>query len=100
MHKLHFMTPESEPEMVRCRVYDGSSQSEAAVEAQRVAFVTALEQAGVVDCPAYDPWVEALQARGWLPAEPDLEPNPDGPGRIGRWRLTEFGRLEWSKIKP
>lgn len=49
---------------------------------------------GVIDCPAYDGFVAALQGRGWLPPKPDLEPNPDGEGKIGRWRLTDKGRDE------
>jgi antirestriction protein ArdC len=50
--------------------------------------------AGVVDCPAYDGFVAALQGRGWLPLEPELDGNPDGEGKIGRWRLTDKGRVE------
>ena len=45
------------------------------------------------------PWVAALQARGWLAPSPELEPNPDGPGKVGRWRLTDVGRAEWAAMK-
>jgi len=44
--------------------------------------------------PAYDGFVAAMQGRGWLPIEPEFEPNPDGEGKIGRWRLTDKGRVE------
>lgn len=84
-----------DPHEVRCRVYGAESDG----EAERVAFVERLAGPGVIDCPAIDPWVEPLQARGWLPAAPDLEPNPDGPGRIGRWRLTDKGSEEWARMK-
>lgn len=80
-----------DPEEVRCRVYGGEDG-----EAERVSFMHALAGPGVIDCPAYDGWVVALRERGWLPAEP--EPNPDGPGRIGRWRLTAKGHDEWERM--
>lgn len=93
MATLFPMGDETEPETVRCRVYGGECEDE------RAAFVERLAREGVIDCPAYDPWVAALQARGWLPAAPDLEPNPDGPGKVGRWRLTDVGRDEWAKLR-
>lgn len=83
-------------EEVRCRVYGGDNQDQD--EERRSNFVRALATIGVVDCPAYDDWVTALQERGWLPERPELEPNPDGPGKIGRWRLTPKGHEEWAKI--
>jgi hypothetical protein len=94
MHTLIFMS-RGEPEAFRCRIYGGVDPD----EEKRVSFVTSLAGPGVVDCPAYDPWVEKLQARGWLPDAPELEPNPDGPGRIGRWRLTDLGREEWDRMR-
>ena len=94
MTQLRFMG-QDDPEEVRCRVYDGSDDQEAA----RRAFLENLAGPGVIDCPAYDPWVAALQEREWLPRAPDLEPNPDGPGRIGRWRLTAKGLREWQASK-
>ena len=81
-----------EPEAFRCRIYGAAEDSED--EAKRRAFAGP----GVIDCPAIDPWTAALQARGWLPAQPELEANPDGPGKIGRWRLTSKGREGWEKI--
>jgi hypothetical protein len=86
-----------EPETFRCRIYGVAEDPEA--EAARREFVAQLAGPGVIDCPAIDPWVCALQARGWLRAQPELEPNPDGPGKIGRWRLTAKGREEWALIE-
>lgn len=94
MHKLSFMGSDTHIDDVRCRIYG----DEDPVEAERVAFVRSLAGPGVVDCPAYDPWVAALQGKGWLPEKPELEPNPDGPGKIGRWRLTDKGRAEAAEI--
>lgn len=90
MNTLLFMG-EGEPEAFRCRIYGAADEPD-----ERTAFVEQLAGPGVIDCPAYDPWVVALQARGWLPESPVLEPNPDGPGRIGRWSLTDKGRAEWA----
>lgn len=89
-HSLLFMG-EGDPETFRCRIYGAADEPD-----ERAAFVEQLAGPGVIDCPAYDPWVAALQARGWLPESPVLEPNPDGPGRIGRWILTDKGRAEWA----
>jgi hypothetical protein len=95
MNKLIFMGRHEDPEQVRCRIYDGEDKD----EAKRVSFVNELAGPGVVDCPAYDPWVAALQGKGWLAPTPELEPNQDGPGRIGRWRLTDLGREEWRRMQ-
>lgn len=84
-----------EPEEVRCRVYGGTDDA----DDERVAFVKSLAGGGVIDCPAYDPWVAALQERGWLPLTPELEPNPEGEGKVGRWRLTDKGRDEWARMQ-
>lgn len=84
-----------EPEEMRCRIYGGEDEW----DAKRVAFVTMLASDGVIDCPAYDLWVEKLQACGWLPPTPALEPNPDGPGKLGRWLLTDLGREEWDRMR-
>lgn len=86
---------EGEPETFRCRVYDSPDPW----EARRAAFVELLSGPGVLDCPAYEKWVKALQERGWLDASPELERNPDGPGRVGRWRLNDRGRREWRAMK-
>lgn len=83
-------------EAVRCRVYGAEPDEN---DKARAAFVDRLAGEGVIDCPAYDPWIAKLQERGWLPERPELEPNPDGPGKIGRWRLTETGRREWATLK-
>ena len=85
-----------ERETFRERIY--GADIEDADEAKRRAFLELLAGPGAVDCPAYDEWVAALQLRGWLPDEPELEPNPDGPGRIGRWRLSDEGRAAWAQI--
>jgi hypothetical protein len=87
-----------EPEEFRCRVY-GCDADEDDEERQRLAFVKSLAGEGVIDCPAYDGWVKALQGRGWLPETPDREPNPDGPGKVGRWRLTARGLAETEAIR-
>jgi hypothetical protein len=91
---LQFMN-RGEVEEVRCRVYGADDNG----EDERAAFIRELAGPGVIDCPAYDGWVKALQGRGWLPEQPDLEPNPDGPGRIGRWRLTAKGLAETESIR-
>lgn len=89
MAKLMFMgvMPDEEP---RCRIYDATGQKPAVDH--RLVFLRTCAGPGAIDCPAYDGWVEALQARGWLPKRPELERNPDGPGSIGRWFLTDAGR--------
>lgn len=92
-HTLYFMG-QGDPEAVRARVYSTAARDE------RADFLDKLAGEGVIDCPAYDAWTAALQARLWLPAAPELEPNPDGPGRLGRWRLTDKGRDEWARIRP
>ncbi len=84
-----------EPETFRCRIYGGEDDA----ERERAAFLDQLAGAGVIDCPAIDPWVAALQGRGWLPATPALEPNPEGEGKIGRWTLTDKGRAELAQIR-
>ena len=93
MHEFLFMGQPDHVESVRCRVYDATEED------PRAAFLRECEGPGAVDCPAYDQWVAALQERGWLPANPELVPNPDGPGRIGLWKLTPRGREEWAAIK-
>ena len=85
-----------DPEEVRVRVYGGEVDPE---DAKLAAFVDRLAGEGVIDCPAYDPWVAALRSQGWLPAGPRLEPNPEGPGRVGRWLLTPHGLAEWARIR-
>lgn len=83
-------------EEFRCRIYDGVEVDH---DAERVDFLEKLAGPGVVDCEAIDERVAAMQARGWLPEKPELEPNPDGEGRIGRWRMTDRGRAEWLEIQ-
>jgi hypothetical protein len=89
MNELKFMGI-GDPEAFRCRVYHSETD-------ERRNFVEALAGDGVIDCPAYDEWVEAFKKLGWLPELPDFEPNPEGKGKIARWRLTEFGREEFKK---
>lgn len=96
MATLFFMGETSMREVFRCRVYDAGETED---DRPRADFVERLAGEGVIDCPAIDPWVAALQGRGWLPAEPELEPNPDGPGKLGRWRLTPEGREAWAAMK-
>lgn len=93
MTTLLFMGDPQHQDTVRCRVY---GQDE---EDPRERFLHACAGYGAVDCPAYDEWVAALQARGWLPRKPHLVDNPDGPGKIGLWRLTEVGRREWAEVQ-
>ncbi len=49
---------------------------------------------GILDCPAFDAWIAALLARGYVTGE--LEPNlvPTGPRVAKRWRLNDRGRAE------
>lgn len=92
MHTLYFMRIVEEH--VRCRVYGAEPTED---DQARTAFVDRLAGEGVLDCPAYDSWVEVLQRRGWLDAQPELEPNLDGPGKVGRWRLNATGRAAWAR---
>lgn len=88
-----------EPEAFRCRIYGASEEAPDHDEVKRRAFVGQLAGPGFIDCEAIDPWVAALQERGWLPDAPVLEPHEDGSGRaVGRWRLTAKGRAEWAEI--
>jgi hypothetical protein len=73
-------------ETFRCRVYGYEPDEQ---DRKRVALVRQLATDGVLDCPAYEQAMAALEERGY--ATMALEPNPDGPGRVGRWRLTEEG---------
>lgn len=95
MNDSHTLIPMGvgEPEAVRCRVY-GGEEVDPEEEAKRRAFVAKLADEGVIDCPAYDPWVAALQERGWLPARPDIEFYKAHV--VGRWRLTAKGREGWA----
>lgn len=94
MHTLLFMgEPECE-DAVRCRIYDGTGEHD-----EQLAFIRTCAGPGAIDCPAYDDWVAALQERGWLPARPKLERNPDGAGKIGRWLLTDLGRSETEQMR-
>lgn len=86
-----------EPETFRERIYAAPEDPEA--ERKRREFVARLAGDGVIDCQAYDPWIAALQARGWIDDQPELEPNPAGPGRIGRWRLNSTGRAAWAAMQ-
>ena len=97
MSDSHTLIPmgAGEPEVFRGRIYAAAEDPEA--EAKRRAFLAELAGPGVIDCEAIDPWTAALQERGWLPAQPELEPNPDGPGKVGRWRLTDTGRAAWAE---
>ena len=90
-HTLNFMGDPGIVETFRARIYGGEDPDEAA----RRDFIERLATVGVLDCPAYDDWVAALQARGWLPMLPELESNPKGPGKVGRWRLTDVGRAAY-----
>lgn len=94
MQDLLFMGQPDHVDSVRCRIYDGTDR-----EDPRVEFLRKCEGSGAVDCEAYDQWVAALQERGWLPAKPELVPNPDGPRKIGLWKLTPLGREEWAAIR-
>lgn len=85
-----------EPETFRCRVYGGDVTRDQN-EVERRAFVQRLATAGVIDCPAYDEWIAALDARGWVAYR--MEPNPAGEGRVKRWRLTDVGRVAWEEMQ-
>lgn len=63
-------------------------------------FLVELLGAGAIDCPANDRRVARLKILGWLPRDPDFEPNPDGPGRIGRWRPTAEGLAALGHLTP
>lgn len=96
-HTLHFMGDPAIAETFRGRIYGAAADP---AETARIAFVQRLAGDGVLDCPAFDGWVAALQARGWLPAKPELEPHPNGIDRAGRWRLTPAGRAAWATLRP
>jgi DNA-binding MarR family transcriptional regulator len=74
------------PETFRCRIY-GADRDD-----KRVAFIRRLATDGVLDTPAYDAWIAALDARGWVTSEMETA---DGGGRYKRWRLTATGR-DWA----
>lgn len=93
MHTLLLMGERCD-DAVRCRVYDGTGEHD-----ERLTFVRTCAGSGAIDCPAYDGWVAALQERGWLPGSPQLVANPDGPGRIGLWLLTDLGRAETEEMR-
>ena len=97
MSDSHVLIPmgAGEPEAFRCRIYGSAEDPD---EAKRREFVAQLAGPGVIDCEAIDPWVAALQALGWLPDAPVLEPHPDGVHKAGRWHLTAQGREEWAKL--
>ena len=59
MTTLYFMG-EGEPETFRARIYGGDTEA----DKKRLAFLRALATGGVLDCPAYDSWIAALQKRG------------------------------------
>ena len=96
MTMLRFMGVD-EPDEVRARVYGGGDGTDEDEQARR-SFVAELAGPGVIDCPAYDAWIAELNARGWL-APMAKEPNPEGEGKIGRWRLNDKGREEWANIQ-
>lgn len=83
-------------EEFRGRVYGASDDDEE--ERRRRAFLEALATEGVLDCPAYDGWILALQDAGWVPSEPEFEP-AEGGGRYARWRLTPRGRAALNSMK-
>ncbi len=85
MTTLLFMGLEHEKEVVRPRVYGGADRT----DQQLRAFMHALATTGVLDCPAYDQWIERLDAREWLNSA--MEPRPQGDGRHRRWRLNAAG---------
>lgn len=91
MKELSFLGV-GEPEAFRCRVYGENDD-----DAKRRAFIEMLAGPGVIDCPAYDAWIDAFESRGQVAGE--LEPNPDGPGKVKRWRLNERGRRWWEEYK-
>lgn len=93
---LLFMGDENFEETFRARVYIAEDEQ----HRRRRAFVEELATNGVIDCPAYDRWVRALQSRGWLDEKPVLEPFGDGTTRChGRWKLNAKGRTEWAAMK-
>lgn len=82
-------------ESFRCRVYHDADADDGHDE-ERTRFIRALAHEGVIECPAYDQWFAALAGRGWIISE--LEPNPDGPGRVKRWRLSIDGRRALAEV--
>ncbi len=78
-----------EPEAVRCRIYGADRDDD------RVAFIRRLADRGVLDAPAYDAWIAALDARGWVASS--YEP-ADGGGKHLRWTLTDTGRSEARRL--
>lgn len=82
-----------EPEQVRCRIYGAEpSDHEREQEARRLALLRRMASPeGAIDGEAIDDAVAALKARGWL-ADMAMVDNPDGPGRLGVWRLNDRGR--------
>lgn len=93
---LLFMGDETIEETFRCRIYVADDED----YQQRRSFVESLAGDGVLDCPAFDNWIFALQARGWIDEKPAIEPIGDGSGRsYRRWKLNDKGRAEWAAMK-
>jgi hypothetical protein len=88
MTALRFLDLDGQDEVFRCRVYGAENDTE------RQAFMRRLAGDGVLEAPAFDGWLDALDARGW--ATWTAEPVPGG--HVRRWRLTEMGRREWAAI--
>lgn len=85
------------PEEFRCRVYTGADQPEG-IERKRRNFVAQLAEDGVIECPAYDNWLLALEERGF--AFGALVEAPEhGPGaKVKRWYLTGAGQTWWKGL--
>lgn len=83
MMKLLFMD-EGPAEEFRGRVYVPRGEQ----EEERWAFLDRLATEGVIECPAYDGWLTALEQRGWVYWEAERAPSG---GYHRRWHLSQLG---------
>lgn len=93
MHELRFMGV-GEPEAFRCRIY-GADETEQ--DRLRLALVRELAGPGALETDGNAGAIERLAERGWASDEFEPAPGVDG-GRFRRWRLTESGRRELTRI--
>lgn len=83
-----------EPETFRARIYVGDDTQ----DQHRRGFMAALANDGVLECDAYDVWIEALDGRGWVKSEMVPHPEVDG-AKARKWTLNDVGRAEWKRIQ-
>lgn len=89
--KLLFMGDPAAAEEFRGRVYASNDEQ----DEERRAFIDRLATSGVLECPAYDGWLAALEQRGWVRWESEQAPSG---GWYRRWYLSQLGVAERALI--